>query len=274
MPYDHRRRKKLFEAYDVVQAIVNTWYRALGFRLHSQVYSVLDVDESSWWRWRRGDYRPDTTALRRMLRLLLWKQEGLQVRQLAAVDWDGLDVTYLDSAPDYRPNPFVLSPETPQSPAITFPFGSLRDNSAMLQTWRDLFGLERHSHMMALLGLPAGASSHEHFNGWMTGRYAIGPMYLARLMALTLIALDKLLDLRLDELWSVDWKARTVRMSHASLAARRAEDPHYRPPNPFHRLAITGQAAVVRRRRSFRSLAASPAAAPVPTRTYSLAADL
>ena len=74
---DHRRRGKTFEDPELVQAAVNLWLNQMGFESHAQAAAVLGgVHRSAVWRWRNRKSRPDTTALRRMIRLSLWQAEG------------------------------------------------------------------------------------------------------------------------------------------------------------------------------------------------------
>ena len=73
----HRRRGKAFEEPALVQAAVNLWLNEMGFESHAQAAAVLGgVHRSAVWRWRNRKSRPDTTALRRMIRLSLWQAEG------------------------------------------------------------------------------------------------------------------------------------------------------------------------------------------------------
>ena len=73
----HRRRGKAFEEPELVQAAVNLWLNEMRFESHAQAATVLGgVHRSAVWRWRNRKSRPDTTTLRRMIRLLLWQAEG------------------------------------------------------------------------------------------------------------------------------------------------------------------------------------------------------
>ena len=242
-PYD-KRRTKTFEKADLVHGIFCTWYASMGFRDHQHAQRVIGKSRFALYHWRNGDNRPDTTALRRMLRLLLWSAEGWPPSLFERIDWDGHAVEFVDGAPAGTPNPFVMLPATAQRQAHTFPYGSPRDNSACLRNVRDLFNLDRlsRSRMLRILGMPwYYTGAHDHFRRWLHGQSAIGPMYLTRLLALTLWGLDSVFGVALTDLWAVDWKARTVSYDKSILQERQARDPYYVPPNPFERLLVNGR---------------------------------
>ena len=182
----HRRRGKAFEEPELVQAAVNLWLNEMRFESHAQTTAVLGVDRSAVWRWRNRKGRPDTTTLRRMIRLLLWQAEGWRAAWFRSVAWADLSVEFVEGRD--LPNPFSLTPPTSTSIGVTFPFGSLRDCGAFLRALMERFGVESRGHLIALLGMPHHTSAYDHVRHWTHGQWAIGPQYLVRILVLVLWA--------------------------------------------------------------------------------------
>jgi len=237
-PYDFRRRRKVFESREMSAAIYCAWYRGAGMESQAQVSRIIGVSTRNVYRWRYGETRPDTSALRRMLRLMLWKcLDGFLPSSFAAIDWAGLSVEYINGQRD--PNPFVITPPSRQNNrGITFAYGSLRDTGALVRDFERAFAIE-WGKPRYLLGMPLTSSSYDHYRRWIHGQNAIGPLYLARLLGLTLIEANGYLEeMRLGDMWAVDWKGRKVEWKRASIKTREAEDPYFLPPSPFHRLLL------------------------------------
>ena len=187
MRADHRRRGKAFEDPELVQAAVNLWLNQMRFESNVQAAAVLGgFDRSAVWRWRKRKSRPDTTALRRMIRLSLWQAEGWRAAWFRSVAWEDLSVEFVEGRE--LPNPFFLTLPTSTTSGATFPFGSLRDCGAILRALMDRFGVESRGHLIALLGMPHNTSAYDHVRHWTHGQWAIGPQYLARVLVLVLWA--------------------------------------------------------------------------------------
>ena len=117
---DHRRRGKAFEDPELVQAAVNLWLNQMRFESNVQAAAVLGgFDRSAVWRWRKRKSRPDTTALRRMIRLSLWQAEGWHAAWFRSVAWEDLSVEFVEGRE--LPNPFSLTLPTSTSSGVTFP---------------------------------------------------------------------------------------------------------------------------------------------------------
>ena len=205
----HRRRGKAFEEPELVQAAVNLWLNEMHFESHAQAATVLGVHRSAVWRWRNRKSRPDTTTLRRMIRLLLWQAEGWRAAWFRSVAWADLSVEFVEGRE--LPNPFSLTLPTSTSSGVTFPFGSLRDCGAFLRALVERFGVESRGHLIALLGMPHHTSAYDHVRHWTHGQWAIGPQYLARVLVLVLWAAKPHRFAALSDLWAVDWPGRSVK---------------------------------------------------------------
>ena len=266
---DHRRRGKAFEDPELVQAAVNLWLNQMRFESNVQAAAVLGgFDRSAVWRWRNRKSRPDTTALRRMIRLSLWQAEGWHAAWFRSVAWEDLSVEFVEGRE--LPNPFSLTPPTSKSGGVTFPFGSLRDCSAILRALTDRFGVESRGHLIALLGMPHNTSAYDHVRHWMHSQWAIGPQYLARVLVLVLWAVKPHRFAALSDLWAVDWPGRSVKWTKRRQHEWESDGSYASPPSPFHPLLAFAQRSNGRggpRRARAKSLAAPVA----PVRAYELA---
>ena len=235
----HRRRGKAFEEPELVQAAVNLWLNQMRFESHAQAAAVLGVDRSAVWRWRNRKSRPDTTTLRRMIRLLLWQAEGWRAAWFRSVAWADLSVEFVEGRE--LPNPFSLTLPTSTSSGVTFPFGSLRDCGAFLRALMERFGVESRGHLIALLGMPHHTSAYDHVRHWTHGQWAIGPQYLVRVLVLVLWAVKPWRFASLSDLWAVDWPGRSVKWTKRCQHEWESDGNYGTPPSPFHRLLAFAQ---------------------------------
>ena len=219
---------------------MNLWLNQMRFESNVQAAAVLGgFDRSAVWRWRNRKSRPDTTALRRMIRLSLWQAEGWHAAWFRSVAWEDLSVEFVEGRE--LPNPFSLTPPTSKSGGVTFPFGSLRDCSAILRALTDRFGVESRGHLMALLGIPHNTSAYDHVRHWMHSQWAIGPQYLARVLVLVLWAVKPHRFAALSDLWAVDWPGRSVKWTKRRQHEWESDGSYGTPPSPFHQFLAFAQ---------------------------------
>ena len=264
----HHRRGKAFEESELVQAAVNLWLNEMRFESHAQAATGLGVHRSAVWRWRKRKSRPDTTALRRMIRLSLWQAEGWHAAWFRSVAWEDLSVEFVEGRE--LPNPFFLTPPTSTSSGVTFPFGSLRDCGPFLRALMDRFGVESKGHLIALLGMPHNTSAYDQVRHWTHGQWAIGPQYLARVLVLVLWAAKPHRFAALSDLWGVDWPGRSVEWTKRRQHEWESDGSYASPPSPFHPLLAFAQRS--NGRGGPRRARAKSFEAPVaPVRAYELA---
>ena len=267
---DHRRRGKAFEDPELVQAAVNLWLNQMRFESNAQAAAVLGgVHRSAVWRWRNRKGRPDTTALRRMIRLSLWQAKGWHAAWFRSVAWKDLSVEFVEGRE--LPNPFSLSPPTSTSSGVTFPFGSLRDCGAILRDLEKRSGVESRSHLIGLLGMPHRTRAYDHVRHWMHGQWAIGPQYLARVLVLVLWAANPWKFAALSDLWAVDWPGRSVEWTKRRQHEWESDGSYGTPPSPFHPLLTFAQRPNGRGGPRRRARAKSLEAPVAPVRAYELA---
>ena len=191
---------------------------ATRFRSKAQVCALLGFDPkhsgySPLWRWSKGRVRPSSRYLRRMARLTMWELEGYPVEQLTRVDWDGMTMEWENGGR----NLFELSP----SSNIKFPFGGLRDGSALLFDLRRLQEIVYRADLARLLGLGRRGSSTIY--RWVTVRdRRPGPIMICRVLILTLWAAR---GVRLADIWSVDWTGELIEWRHGAPPTPPAHDP-------------------------------------------------
>lgn len=259
--YNPQRHHKTFEDPELVAAVVNLWWATMGFATVSQAARVMGVTRFAIWRWRHGKARPDTTALRRMCRLVAWQIEAWPAKGFAAVDWDELDVE-LAEGHEHRPNPFYLTLPREDYDGRKFPFGTLQDSAAVLRFLLDHCGVQSRGHLASLLGMPRSSSGRDHLRHWMASQWAIGPQYLVRVLALLLWAAAPEFEYeKLEDLWAVDWTARTVELTNARrLQFEGADGWPVTLPNPFRRLASYRSPAIPPRKLNSRAAWVEPVA--------------